>query len=70
VLIGNPTTSKLFRLFGDGDGDGAITTIDFALLRQRFGTSINLAFDFENDGTISAGDFAQFRRRFGLSVLP
>lgn len=67
VIVGNATTNKLFRLFGDANGNGSIDGNDFALFRGWFslGTSI---FDFNNDGQTNATDFAEFRKRFGLMI--
>lgn len=59
-----------FRLFGDGNGDGTVNSIDFALFRKCFGTSLNLTFDADGDGTVNASDFAEFRKRFGISLVP
>lgn len=60
--------TNIFRLFGDGNGDGAVTSADFALFRQTFGAALNLAFDFGGDGNVTADDFAEFRKRFGLMI--
>jgi len=67
VLVGN-TTNKLFRLFGDHDGDGDVDAQDFGAFRAAFGGSSNLAFDSDNDGDVDAADFGQLRQRFGTAV--
>lgn len=67
VLIGNPATNKLFRLFGDADGDGDVDAVNFAVFRLALGGA-DATFDFDNDGSISAADFIQFRLRFGGSI--
>jgi hypothetical protein len=67
VLVGNPATNKLFRLFGDADGNGDVDAADFAAFRVAFGGS-SAIFDFDNDGSVSASDFIQFRLRFGGSI--
>jgi hypothetical protein len=59
---------RLFRLFGDSDGDGDVDAQDFGAFRSAFGTGSNLAFDFDGDGDVDAADFGQFRARFGTSV--
>jgi len=70
VLVGDPTTApKLFRLFGDADGNGMISAIDFATFRSAFGVSESM-FDFNGDGLTNALDFAEFRKRFGVTILP
>jgi hypothetical protein len=67
-LIGSPGTSpNLFRIFGDADGDGNVSSNDFVFFRQSFG-GVNDVFDFDGDGIVSTSDFAQFRQRFGTSI--
>jgi len=69
VQVGGPASpSKLFRLFGDADGNGAVDAADFAALRSVFGVATNLAFDFDGDGDVDALDFGAFRQRFGTGV--
>jgi len=68
VLVGDPAVApRLFRLFGDADGDGDVDATDFGAFRAAFG-SANNTFDFDNDGDVDASDFGQFRGRFGSSV--
>jgi len=68
VLVGHPAVApRLFRLFGDADGDGDVDAQDFGAFRGAFG-SVNATFDFDNDGDVDAADFGQFRARFGSSV--
>jgi hypothetical protein len=59
--------AKIFRLFGDVNGDGAVGTNDFVFFRQSF-NSVNDIFDFDGDGFVSTSDFAQFRNRFNTSI--
>ncbi len=65
----SPTTpgdpNRIFRLFGDVDGDADVDAADFIQFRLSFGGS-NFAFDF--DGAVAAGDFIQFRVRFGSMI--
>jgi predicted outer membrane repeat protein len=66
--VGSPTTGdKLFRYYGDINGDGTVSASDFILFRQFFG-GVNPAFDFNGDGSVAASDFIQFRLRFGGSI--
>ena len=65
LLLGDPATNKLFRLFGDADG--TVSASDFILFRQYFG-GVNPIFDFDFDGSVIASDFIQFRLRFGGSI--
>jgi predicted outer membrane repeat protein len=67
VLIGDPATNKLFRLFGDSDGDGAVSANDFVDFRQAF-NGVNNIFDFDGDGFVSASDFIKFRSNYGQSI--
>jgi hypothetical protein len=53
------------RLFGDGTGDGAVTSDDFAMFRSVFGVA-GPSFDFDGNGVVNSDDFAEFRKRFGL----
>ncbi len=66
VLIGD-LTNKLFRLFGDADGDGTVAANDFIQFRLALGGG-NVIFDFDGDGAVAANDFIAFRLRFGGSV--
>lgn len=67
VLVGNPATNRLFRLFGDADGDNDVDTSDFGAFRAVFGGASTI-FDFDNDGDVDTGDFGAFRGRFGASI--
>jgi hypothetical protein len=66
VLTGD-LSNKLFRLFGDADGSGQVTSADFLAFRLAFLSSI-VTFDFDGDGSVDSGDFLQFRLRFLQSV--
>jgi hypothetical protein len=63
------TTNKLFRLFGDGDGNASVNSTDFALFRTFFGIA-GPAFDSDGNGVVNSDDFAEFRKRFGLTLMP
>jgi Dockerin type I domain len=72
VVAGNVATNKLFRLFGDVNGDAVINALDLAAFRSAFGTiSIGSLspFDVNGDGVINLTDLTAFRNRFGV-VLP
>jgi len=65
----------LFRLFGDGNGDGTVNATDFNLFRLTYGlTSVdpgyNFAFDYDGDGIVGAVDYNYFRLRYGLELFP
>ncbi|MBX7106243.1 MAG: hypothetical protein K1X57_19355, partial [Gemmataceae bacterium] len=66
TLVGN-TTNKLFRLYGDADGSGQVTSSDFLAFRLAF-LSSSTAFDFNGNGTVDSSDFLAFRLRFLQSV--
>jgi hypothetical protein len=69
VLVGDPVSApKLFRLFGDHDGDGDVDAADFGAFRQSFGGVAILAFDSDGDGDVDAADFSAFRLRFGAGI--
>lgn len=67
VLAGDTTTNKLFRLYGDSDGDGDVDITDFAAFRGSFGTT-DATFDSDGDGDVDLTDFGSFRLRFGSMV--
>jgi hypothetical protein len=66
--------TNIFRLFGDVNGDGTVSALDFdgtaGLIgfRQAFG-GLDHRFDYNGDGSVAASDFTQFRFRFG-GTLP
>jgi hypothetical protein len=67
----SPTTegdpNRIFRLFGDANGDGRIDLLDFAQFRTAYNKP-SLAFDFDGNGTVDMQDFTQFQSRYGMSV--
>ncbi len=57
---------------GDGNGDNAVTLVDFSLLVATFGicsgnTGYNGRIDFNGDDCITLLDFSILRRNFGIS---
>ncbi len=58
---------RIFRLFGDINGEGSVAANDFLVFRQSFG-GVNASLDFDNDGAVAASDFIQFRLRFGSGI--
>jgi hypothetical protein len=72
-LQGGDSTTSLFRLYGDVNGDGAVNGLDLGFFRAAFGTAAGdanfLAYlDFNGDGVINGLDLAQFRTRFGTTL--
>jgi len=66
----SPTSGpgRIFRLFGDQDGDADVDAADYIAFRGAFGGVTNLAFDADGDGDVDSADFVAFRGRFGQSV--
>lgn len=60
-------TTKIFRIFGDYNGDGATANNDFNVFKTSFGGT-EFAFDFNGDGAVANSDFNQFKTRFGGSI--
>jgi hypothetical protein len=70
VVVGDPSTNRLFRLFGDVNGDGAVNGLDLTAFRNTFGTTVGspayLAFlDSNGDGVVNILDLTAFRASFG-----
>ncbi|MGN6504043.1 MAG: discoidin domain-containing protein [Tepidisphaeraceae bacterium] len=73
ISLPSDTTFNFYRLFGDIDGDRAVTSVDQAWLRKTYGASagqanFNPAFDYDGDGVITTIDQAQFRKRYGITI--
>jgi hypothetical protein len=68
TLVGSPAAQpKLFRLFGDEDGNGVVSTADFLAFRLAF-LSGSPAFDADGDGQVAVPDFLRFRFNFLATV--
>jgi hypothetical protein len=70
ILEGSPTDdyiAQFHRLFGDADGNGAVTATDFNAFRLDYGSSGPSIFDYDNAGGVSAIDFNEFRLRYGAT---
>jgi hypothetical protein len=67
TLVGNPAANKLFRLFGDADGNGLVDLLDYAAFRGALRT-FNPTFDYNGDGLIGLLDYARFWTQFGRNV--
>ena len=69
-------TGRLYRLFGDHDGDADVDTLNAGQFRQTFGSFstnttsplYNPSFDFDGDGDVDTVDAGRFRQRFGSQV--
>jgi uncharacterized delta-60 repeat protein len=65
---------RLYRLFGDANGDGVVDPVDLNQFRMAFnsisGSPFYLAFlDADHDGVVDAFDLDQFRSRFNVNVF-
>lgn len=67
-VLSSTGTTGIFRLFGDANGDGSVTAVDFNAFRLVYGTSGMSIFDFEGDNQVTAADFNQFRLRYGVTI--
>lgn len=70
---GESAVDNFFRLYGDFDGNRAISGLDLGRFRLSYGTSVgdaafNPIFDFNADGAISGLDLGQFRIRNGTTL--
>jgi hypothetical protein len=71
---GDNNSQRIFRLFGDLNGDRRVDIADFGMLSTSFGlhsgqAGFVAAFDFNNDGVIDIADFGQFAIRI-FTMLP
>jgi len=72
ALTGTSTFTFL-RLFGDSNGDGGVTTLDYSAFRQAYGTktgdpAYSMMFDYNADGGITTYDYSMFIQRYGTSA--
>ncbi len=58
---------RIFRFFGDFNGDGDNDASDFIQFRLALGGS-SPTFDFDFDGAVAASDFIQYRIRFSGQI--
>ncbi|MBX7106177.1 MAG: hypothetical protein K1X57_19005, partial [Gemmataceae bacterium] len=55
--------AKIFRLFGDSDGSGQVSSADFLAFRLAF-LSSSVTFDADGNGQVDSSDFLAFRLNF------
>ncbi|MFN5974228.1 MAG: hypothetical protein ACK48U_07270, partial [Planctomyces sp.] len=61
---------EFFRLFGDTDGNGAVTTADIAVVASQLGrTGTMLKGDTDGSGAVNAADRQNVQRRVGAKLL-
>jgi hypothetical protein len=73
TLTGGDSVQNFYRLFGDADGNGYVSTDELALFRSVLNKKSTDAaylayFDFDGDGTITTADYAQFSKRLGKRI--
>jgi hypothetical protein len=61
-------STSFHRLFGDADGNGSVTAVDFAAFRLAYNTMGPSIFDYNGDDNVTATDFNAFRLRYGQSI--
>jgi hypothetical protein len=66
---------RLYRLFGDANGDGYVNPQDLGQFRASYNSVAGSAsylpyLDADNSGTIGTADLGQFRTRYNGSVFP
>jgi hypothetical protein len=65
----NPAIERLYRLFGDADGNRRVDAADLNLFRAAFGAvTTDPTFDINGDGVINALDLAALLANFGASL--
>jgi hypothetical protein len=66
-LTGGAQTSQEMGLMntGDANNDNLVSSQDFVILKNAFGTSNDLRADFNNDGVVTSLDFTLMKSNFG-----
>jgi hypothetical protein len=65
-LVGT-TANKLYRLFGDSNGDAAVDQNDYLVFRNAVAGGASVVFDFDASGDVDQTDYLAFRDRIGMS---
>lgn len=61
---------EFFRLFGDADGSGAVTTADITVVANQLGrTGTMLNGDTDGSGVVNATDRQNVQRRIGSKLM-
>ncbi len=71
AVLGAERVDRFYRLFGDVNGDGAISDFDMQAYERWAGSKVPLKptaslFDFDMNGTLDRLDQAELRRRYGI----
>ncbi|MBL8811346.1 MAG: pre-peptidase C-terminal domain-containing protein [Planctomycetaceae bacterium] len=72
-VFGNQATHKLFRLFGDANGDRVVNTADTSLFNATYRkisgqAGYNFAFDYDGDGDVDALDYLYMRNQINKTM--
>lgn len=64
---------NFYRIFGDADGDGFVSSADLMAFRKSMNKSLGdpgyvSYFDYDGDGIINASDYAQFTKRLNKKI--
>lgn len=75
TAAGGPGQLRLFRLFGDSDGNGLVDLTDLSALRTSFNAAagdpgFSPVFDYDGNGVVDLDDLQQFRSRFNVNLFP
>jgi hypothetical protein len=73
TMAGGDYAMALHRLFGDGDGDRDVDSVDSLRFKQAQGSALGDAayrawFDFDADGDVDSVDSLRFKQRQGSSL--
>jgi len=67
-LANSVQQSVITSLPGDYNGDKTVNDADYAVWRNNFGSTSNLAADGNGDGTVDAADYSVWRDHYGQSI--
>jgi hypothetical protein len=62
------TVAIQFAVAGDYNSSGSVTSADYTLWRQNFGSTTSLNADGNLNGIVDAADYVVWRNNFGLSL--
>ncbi len=72
--LGELATDRIFRMFGDSDGNRRSNALDYSRFQIAYGTrstdvNYNSIFDYQSNNVINAVDFSQFSQRYGTVLI-
>lgn len=73
-VIGELSTDRIFRFFGDSDGNRRNNALDYSRFQLAYGTKstdakYNAIFDYQSNSIINALDYSQFSQRYGTLLI-